>query len=96
MSGESLTNGSSRLFPRSTRVMGFFGYAILLAGTIVYFSGQYTAVSANTRLAESFFEPEAITQAALFRFALPVMVLLFLLQLFGRRTPENSQFDGTS
>lgn len=83
MSGESLTNGSSKRFPRSTRVIAFFGNAILLAGTIVYYSGQYSAVS-NTQLSESFFEPEAITQAALFRFALPLMVLLFLLQLFGR------------
>ncbi len=96
MSGESLTNGSSRFFPRSTRVMGFFGYAILLAGTIVYFSGQHTAVSANTRLADNFFEPEAITQAALFRFALPVMVLLFLFQLFGRRTLPTVRIDGQS
>ncbi len=93
MSGESLTNRSSPLFPRPTRALGYFGYAILLAGTIVYFSGQHSALT-NARPSESFFEPEAYTQAALFRVALPLMVLLFLLQVFGAaRTPALHESD---
>ncbi|HUZ19380.1 MAG TPA: hypothetical protein VMU75_02275 [Acidimicrobiales bacterium] len=82
MSGESMTNHASRYLPRSSRVFLFFGYVILLAATVVYFSGQRVAGSGQG-VGAVFFEPEAYTQAALFRFALPLLVLLFLLRTFG-------------
>ncbi len=78
MSGESLTNHGSRHAPRATRVLAFFGYVILVAATVLFYSAQRTV--ATGRAAEAMFEPEAITQAALFRIAFPLAVLLFLLR----------------
>jgi hypothetical protein len=84
MSGESMTNEASRLVPRASRIFLFFGYVILLACAVVFFSGQRTAGSGSA-LTEAFFEPEAITQGGLFRVALPLLLLLFLLRTFGQQ-----------
>ena len=81
MSGESLTNRSSRQFPRVSRLLGFLGYVLLLAATVLFYTAERTAV--NGASTEPFFEPEAVTQGGLFRVAFPVAVLLFLLR-FGR------------
>jgi hypothetical protein len=80
MSGESMTNLSSRAFPRSTRVVMFFGYVLVLASAMVFFSGQLSAATGG-RAAEAFFEPESITQAALFRIGLPLLLAMFLVHL---------------
>ncbi|MGI8759903.1 MAG: hypothetical protein ACR2LF_01070, partial [Jatrophihabitantaceae bacterium] len=86
MSGESMTNHASKSFPRSSRIFLFFGYVILLACAVVYFSGQHTAGSGSA-LKEAFFEPEAITQSGLFLVAWPLLLLLFLLRTFGEQQP---------
>lgn len=84
MSGESMTNHGSPHLPRATRVLAFFGYTILLSAIVLFYSGQ--RIVATGGKAEPDFEPEAITQAALFRIAFPLLVLLFLLRL--GRGPE--------
>jgi len=92
MSGESMTNKASRNVPRASRIFLFFGYVILLACAVVFFSGQRTAGS-GTALSEAFFEPEAITQGGLFRVAMPLLLLLFLLRTFGEQEPEHAHHD---
>ncbi len=87
MSGESLTNHASRLIPRSSRVFLFFGYVILLSSAVVFYSGQHVAASGAT-VSEVYFEPESVTQAALFTVAFPLMLLLFVLQSFTSASPE--------
>jgi hypothetical protein len=81
MSGDSMTNAGSKHVPRDTRVLAFFGYVILVAATVLFFSAQ--RVVATGHAAEALFEPESVTQAALYRIAFPLAVLLFLLR-FGR------------
>jgi hypothetical protein len=84
MSGESMTNEGTRRIPRASRVLGFLGYVILVAGTVMFYSGQ--KVTGTGQAAESIFEPEAITRNGLFRLAFPLAVLMFLLR-FGRNRP---------
>jgi putative Ca2+/H+ antiporter (TMEM165/GDT1 family) len=92
MSGESMTNEASRYVPRASRIFLFFGYVILLACAVVFFSGQRD-VGSGTALAEAFFEPEAITQAGLFQVAMPLLLLLFLLHTFGEQKPKHAHHD---
>ncbi|HEY8301873.1 MAG TPA: hypothetical protein VIG48_08235 [Jatrophihabitans sp.] len=89
MSGESLTNHSSRLVPRSSRVLLFFGYVILLAGAVVFYSGQ-RLLGSGAQVSEVFFEPESITQAGLFGLGMPLLLLLFLLRTFGDDDPART------
>jgi len=79
MSGESITNRSTPGFPRATRVIAFCGYLLVLVSAIVFFAGQLSAAT-GAPVAESYFEPESVTQAAMFRIALPVFILIFLLR----------------
>lgn len=81
MSGESMTNEGTRRIPRAARVLAFLGYVILVAATVLFYSGQKVVGTGQT--AESMFEPEAITRNGLFRLAFPLAVLMFLLR-FGR------------
>lgn len=86
MSGESMTNHGSRHFPRATRILLFFGYSMITGAAILFFTAQRTVSTGQT--VEPIFEPDAVTQAALFTVALPVAVLLFLLRLGrGRAMP---------
>jgi hypothetical protein len=91
MSGESMTNHGTTRLPRATRVLGFFGYTILLAGTVLFYTSE--KVISTGKAAESFFEPEDITRDALFRIALPVLLLAFFIRLAraqasGARRPD--------
>ena len=65
-------------------MLAFLGYVILVAATVLFYSGQ--KVTGTGRRAESLFEPEAITRNGLFRLAFPLAVLMFLLR-FGRTGP---------
>jgi hypothetical protein len=82
MSGESMTNRSSSHLPRPSRVLAFMGYVLLVAGAVLFFSGQREI--ATGQAGEPFFEPEATTQNGLFRFAFPLAVLLLLLRWHSR------------
>lgn len=79
MSGESMTNHGTSHLPRATRVLGFFGYTILLAGTVLFYTSE--KVISTGSAAEAFFEPEDITRNALYRVALPVLLLTFFIRL---------------
>jgi hypothetical protein len=83
MSGESMTNLDSRHLPRHTRVLSFLGYVIVLGGVVLFFTAQRSVASGHS--VEPFFEPEAVTQAALFRVAFPLLLLMFLLRIAGAR-----------
>ncbi len=84
MSGESMTNEGSKRLPRASRVLAFLGYVLLVAATVLFYSGQ--KVTGTGQAAEPLFEPEAITRNGLFRLAFPLAVLMFLLR-FGRDRP---------
>lgn len=86
MSGESITNRSTPGFPRATRVIAFCGYLLVLVSAIVFFAGQLSAAT-GAPVAESYFEPESVTQAAMFRIALPVFILIFLLRVARAEAP---------
>lgn len=81
MSGESMTNEGTKHIPRASRVLAFLGYVMLVAATVLFYSGQ--KATGNGQAAEALFEPEAITRNGLFRLAFPLAVLMFLLR-FGR------------
>jgi hypothetical protein len=83
MSGETLTNVASRRWPRSSRVLVFFGYTVVLGATVVFYSGQRAAGNGSL-LPDAFIEPEAITRDALWRLAVPAVILLFVFRTFGR------------
>jgi len=74
-----MTNHGTSHLPRGTRVLGFFGYTILLAGTVLFYTSE-KVISTGTA-AEAFFEPEEITRNALFRVAFPVLLLAFFVRL---------------
>jgi len=76
MSGEAITNRGSHLIPRPSRVLGFTGYAIMVCGAVLFFSAL---TGPNGTRGAPFFEPESVTQAALFAFALPLFVVMFFL-----------------
>lgn len=79
-SGEAITNLSSASLPRSTRVLAYFGYILVLASAMVFYSGQISAATGHP-VSEVFFEPESVTQSALFRIGLPVILVLTMLRL---------------
>lgn len=79
MSGESMTNHGTSHLPRATRVLGFFGYTILLAGTVLFYTSE--KVISTGKAAEPFIEPEDITRSALYRVAFPVLLLAFFIRL---------------
>lgn len=91
MSGESMTNEGSKHIPRASRVLAFLGYVILVAATVLFYSGQ--KATGTGRAAEALFEPEAITRNGLFRLAFPLAVLMFLLR-FGRNRPSRVRSGG--
>ena len=89
MSGDSMTNHASKYAPRSSRVFAYFGYVIVLAAAIVFYAGQRSA-STGAVLGVPFFEPEALTQGALYVLALPLLLTFFMLRTFGAdSTPVN-------
>lgn len=83
MSGDTMTNLSSLSFPRSTRVVAFYGYTLILAAALVYYSGELSAATGRA-VSETFFDPDSTTQSALFRIGFPVLLLLFLLRVVAR------------
>jgi len=79
-SGQSLLNRGSDAMPRASRVLLFSGYVVVVAGAILFFSGQ--RATSTGAVVESAFEPESVTQGALFRLALPVLVVITLQRVF--------------
>lgn len=92
MSGELLTNRDTSRLPRAARVLGFFGYYILLAATVLFYSAERFV--ANGHVTGGGFAPESIMQSALFQIALPVLLVVFLAGLLGRQ-PSGGQVEGS-
>lgn len=78
MSGDTFTNENTPHVPRAARVVGYFGYVIVLTAVILFFSAEHVVGSGPA--ADPLFDSDNVTQAALFGFALPLVVLLFLIR----------------
>ena len=81
-SGRSLLNRGTAAMPRASRVLLYSGYVVVVAGAVLFFTGQ--RATSTGQVVEAAFEPESVTQAALFRLALPVLAVATLLGVFGR------------
>jgi hypothetical protein len=91
-----MTNNASKYAPRSSRVFAYFGYVIVLAAAIVFYAGQRSA-STGAVVGVPFFEPEALTQGALYILALPLLLTLFMPHTFGAdSTPVTRADQSTS
>jgi hypothetical protein len=79
MSGESLTNRGSSTVPRHSRVLMYFGYVMLVAAAILFFSSLHAQGSGS--IIEPQFESDFWPQSGLGLFGTPLVVTLFLLRL---------------
>ncbi len=79
MSGEAVTNGGNRWFPRHARVSLYFGYVILVLAAILYFSSLQ--LPAGGGAVESQFESDVWPQAGLIILGVPLLVTLFAVKV---------------
>ena len=78
------TNGRPSFERPQIHRLVVLGYVIALGGVVLFFTAQRSVASGHS--VEPFFEPEAVTQAALFRVAFPLLLLMFLLSIGGAAT----------
>ena len=64
VSGESITNVTGRVFPRDTRVLGFLGYVLLVAASVVLFASLHD--QSGTLLVSTFDPDEWVREGILF------------------------------
>lgn len=76
-SGEGITNRSSRLFPRDSRVLLYSGYILLVAGAALFFSSLHDVKTGH--LLESQFDPEQWVREGIVFLGVPLVITLFLL-----------------
>jgi hypothetical protein len=81
MSGEDVTNGESRWFPRHSRVLLYFGYTLLVTTAVLTFSSQ--RLQATGEPLESNFETELFARFGLLLLAWPLVLTIFLTRLPG-------------
>jgi len=79
MSGEAVTNGSNRWFPRHARVSLYFGYVILVVAAILYYSSL--RLPAGGGAVEPQFESDVWPQAGLVILGVPLLVTLFAMRV---------------
>lgn len=94
MSGEQVTNRDDPSFPRHARLLLYFGYSMMVATAVLYFSSQ-TFVHPAAQSVAPFFEDDQWPQEGLLFLGAPLVVTLFVLNLSrwwrslpGRRAPE--------
>lgn len=80
MSGEEITNVHGHFFPRHTRVLLFFGYVVLVATMVLYFSSLQ--VQATGAAVEAQFETEMWPQSGLLGLGVPLLLSLFVLKVY--------------
>lgn len=83
-SGESVTNGHGRLFPRAARVLMYCGYIALVAVAVAYFSSLHVQATGNG--IEALFEADRWPRLGIALLGAPLLVTGFALAL-GRREP---------
>ena len=86
MSGDSITNRHSVHFPRHTRVMLLMGYEMLVSTAVLFLSSLQ--VQATGGAVESLFESDRYPQSGLIQLAIPVVLVLFLLQVGAGLAPR--------
>jgi hypothetical protein len=88
MSGEAVTNGHGRLFPRAARVMMYCGYIALVAVTVAYFSSLHVEATGNG--IEALFEADRWPRLGIALLGAPLLVTGFLLALSREERPPTS------
>jgi hypothetical protein len=78
-SGESITNGHGRRFPRDTRVLLFVGYVVITAATSVFYSSVGEMREGKWELLESQFEAENYVRDGLLFLGTPLVVTIFII-----------------
>jgi hypothetical protein len=79
MSGETVTNVHGHHVPRHSRVLLYFGYTILVATTVLYFTSRH-ALESGHRL-HSLIENDTWPQYGLLFLGLPLLLTFFFLNL---------------
>ena len=88
MSGKEITNRDSPTFPRSSRVLLYLGYTVLLATSALYFASETYEVSGGR--VPTFSDASTFSQAGLVILGTGLLVTLFLMgrDAIGRDTPS--------
>ena len=73
VSGESITNVPGRIFPRDTRVLGYLGYVLLVAASVLMFASLHDE---KGKLLESTFDPEQWVQDGILFLGIPLVITL--------------------
>lgn len=79
----STTNKSGATAPRSARVLLYFGYVVLLNGSLLYAAHAVVSGSSSASFLPLLSSPDSLTHDALFAVALPALLVTFLLRLAG-------------
>lgn len=79
----STTNEGGAVAPRSARVLLYFGYIVLLNGSLLYAAHAVVSGSSSSFL-PLLSSPDSLTHDALFAVALPVLLVTFLFRLADR------------
>lgn len=79
MGGGAVARGHGRWFPRQSRVLVYFGYDMLVATAVLFFSALRDQVTG--RVADTGFETDFWAQNGLLVLGLPMLVCLFLVKL---------------
>ena len=77
MSGESITNGDSKAFPRAARLGMFLGYVMLVAAVILFFASLRTL---NGGPASSF-ESEGIVRFGIIALGIPILLTASIVRI---------------
>jgi preprotein translocase subunit Sec61beta len=77
VSGVTITNGDSRVFPRQARVLLFCGYIILVAVLVLFFSSLH--LQATGEKLEPLFESEYWVRLGIVQLGAPLLLAIFAL-----------------
>lgn len=92
MSGKAITNRGGAWFPRHSRVLLYFGYIMLTAAAILFFSS--VRVQSTGTSVEPIFEGEVWPQSGLLLLGPPLLFTVFVLRLVrwigGRETESHT------
>ena len=83
LSGEGITNREGRQLPRKSRVLFFFGYILLVAAALVFFS---SVTLSGGMPAGSVTDSELSTELGILVFGVPFVLTIFLFLAAPRRT----------
>ena len=79
-SGDVITNGDSRAFPRHARVLMFLGYILMVAATVLLFSSLHQPGHAGLSTGVGF-PSEQFVSAGLIRLGIPLVLTVTILRL---------------